>query len=76
MTGTQALVRLPIQQRLRNAAAGLNTGGYISGYRGSPLGRYDIELWRAAPQLKQHNIVFRPASTRTSQRRRSGAPNN
>ena len=60
MTGTQALVRLPIQQRLRDAAAGLNTGGYISGYRGSPLGRYDIELWRAAPQLKQHNIVFRP----------------
>jgi indolepyruvate ferredoxin oxidoreductase len=53
-------VRLPIQQRLRDAAAGLNTGGYISGYRGSPLGRYDIELWRAAPQLKQHNIVFRP----------------
>jgi indolepyruvate ferredoxin oxidoreductase len=60
MTGTQALVRLPIQQRLRDQAAGLNTGGYISGYRGSPLGRYDIELWRAAPQLKQHNIVFRP----------------
>ena len=60
MTGTQALVRLPIQQRLRDVAAGLNTGGYISGYRGSPLGRYDIELWRAAPQLKQHNIVFRP----------------
>src|ERR1700732_4582615 len=60
MTGTQALVRLPIQQRLRDAAAGLNTGGDISGYRGSPLGRYDIELWRAAAQLKQHNIVFRP----------------
>ncbi len=60
MTGTQALVRLPIQQRLRDSAAGLNTGGYISGYRGSPLGRYDIELWRAAHVLKQHNIVFRP----------------
>ncbi|HXE26412.1 MAG TPA: indolepyruvate ferredoxin oxidoreductase family protein, partial [Roseiarcus sp.] len=60
LTGMQALVRLPIQQRLRDAAAGLNTGGYISGYRGSPLGRYDIELWRAAAQLKQHNIVFRP----------------
>ena len=60
MTGMQALVRLPIQQRLRDAAAGLNTGGYVSGYRGSPLGRYDIELWRAAPLLKQHNIVFRP----------------
>ncbi|HLY00753.1 MAG TPA: indolepyruvate ferredoxin oxidoreductase family protein [Roseiarcus sp.] len=60
LTGMQALVRLPIQQRLRDAAAGLNTGGYISGYRGSPLGRYDIELWRAGAQLKQHNIVFRP----------------
>ncbi len=60
MTGMQALVRLPIQQRLRDAAAGLNTGGYISGYRGSPLGRYDIELWRAGPLLNSHNIVFRP----------------
>ena len=60
MTGMQALVRLPIQQRLRDEAAGLNTGGYISGYRGSPLGRYDIELWRADAILKQHNIVFRP----------------
>ena len=60
MTGMQALVRLPIQQRLRDEAAGLNTGGYISGYRGSPLGRFDIELWRAGAILKQHNIVFRP----------------
>ncbi len=60
MTGMQALVRLPIQQRLRDAAAGLNTGGYISGYRGSPMGRYDIELWRAGAILKEHNIVFRP----------------
>ncbi len=60
MTGMQALVRLPIQQRLRDVAAGLNTGGYVSGYRGSPLGRYDIELWRAAPILERLNIVFRP----------------
>ncbi len=60
MTGMQALVRLPIQQRLRDAAAGLNTGGYVSGYRGSPLGRYDIELWRAEAILKRLNIVFRP----------------
>src|SRR5579871_1630520 len=60
MTGMQALVRLPIQQRLRDAAQGLNTGGYISGYRGSPLGRYDIELWRAEALLKKHNVVFRP----------------
>ena len=61
MTGIQALVRLPIQQRLRDAAAGLDTGGYISGYRGSPMGRYDVELWAAQDILQQHRIVFRPA---------------
>ncbi len=60
MTGMQALVRLPIQQRLRDAAAGLNTGGYISGYRGSPMGRYDMELWGAGKALADNNIVFRP----------------
>ena len=60
MTGMQALVRLPIQQRLRDLAAGLNTGGYISGYRGSPMGRFDIELWRAEAILKRLNVVFRP----------------
>ncbi|SET30267.1 indolepyruvate ferredoxin oxidoreductase family protein [Oceanicella actignis] len=60
MTGMQALVRLPIQQRKRDAAAGLITGGFISGYRGSPLGRYDIELWQAQEALRAHNIVFRP----------------
>ncbi len=59
MTGIQALVRLPIQQRLRDQAAGLDTGGYISGYRGSPMGRYDMELWAADDVLKQHNIQFR-----------------
>ncbi|GIK76295.1 MAG: indolepyruvate ferredoxin oxidoreductase [Chloroflexota bacterium] len=60
MTGLQALVRLPIQQRLRDEAIGWNTGGFISGYRGSPLGRYDIELWQAAKELNRHNIVFQP----------------
>ncbi|SFO91416.1 indolepyruvate ferredoxin oxidoreductase [Variovorax sp. PDC80] len=59
MTGIQALVRLPLQQRARDAAAGWNTGGYISGYRGSPLGRYDMELWAAEKQLKSANVVFR-----------------
>jgi indolepyruvate ferredoxin oxidoreductase len=61
MTGTQALVRLPIQQRLRDAAAGLNTGGYVSGYRGSPLGRYDMELAAAKDVLDANNVVFRAA---------------
>lgn len=60
MTGMQALVRLPIQQRLRDLAMGWNTGGYISGYRGSPMGRYDAELWGAQDFLSQHNIQFRP----------------
>jgi indolepyruvate ferredoxin oxidoreductase len=59
LTGMQALVRLPLQQRLRDAAAGLNTGGYISGYRGSPLGRYDMELWAAEKSLQAANVVFR-----------------
>ncbi len=60
MTGHQALVRLPLQQRARDLAAGKNTAGYISGYRGSPMGRYDLELWRVDALLKQHHIVFRP----------------
>ncbi len=58
MTGMQALVSLPIEQARRDKSAGLNTGGYISGYRGSPIGRYDMELWNASEQLKAHNIVF------------------
>ncbi|MGB0855220.1 MAG: indolepyruvate ferredoxin oxidoreductase family protein, partial [Pikeienuella sp.] len=60
MTGMQALVRLPLQQRKRDAAAGLNTGGYISGYRGSPMGRYDMDLWAAKEQLEADNIIFQP----------------
>ncbi|MCE8508690.1 indolepyruvate ferredoxin oxidoreductase family protein [Ruegeria pomeroyi] len=60
MTGMQALVRLPIQQRKRDMAKGLKTGGYISGYRGSPVGTYDMNLWRAEAVLKEHNIVFQP----------------
>ncbi|MHA7598831.1 indolepyruvate ferredoxin oxidoreductase family protein [Alicycliphilus sp. T452] len=60
LTGTQALTRLPLQQRLRDQAAGLNTGGFISGYRGSPLGRYDMELWAQQKRLEAHNIRFTP----------------
>ncbi|HUT48512.1 MAG TPA: indolepyruvate ferredoxin oxidoreductase family protein [Alphaproteobacteria bacterium] len=60
MSGLQALVRLPIEQQKRDAAAGLNTAGFISGYRGSPLGRYDMELWRVKALLKKHNITFVP----------------
>jgi indolepyruvate ferredoxin oxidoreductase len=60
LTGTQALVRLPISQHMRDAAAGLNTAGFISGYRGSPLGVYDQELWRASRHLDAHNVRFQP----------------
>ena len=60
MSGVQALVRLPMLQRQRDAAAGLNTGGFISGYRGSPLGGYDQSLWAAKKHLADNNIVFQP----------------
>ena len=60
LTGVQALVRLPIMQRQRDAAAGLNTGCFISGYRGSPLGSYDQQLWQAKRFLKRNNIHFQP----------------
>ena len=61
LTGTQALVRLPLMQRRLDRAAGLNTAGFISGYRGSPLGAYDRELWRAQALLQGHDIRFLPA---------------
>ena len=60
LSGNQALVRLPIQQRLLDQAAGLNTGGYVSGYRGSPLGGYDQALWQAKKHLTAQNVVFQP----------------
>ncbi len=60
LTGTQALVRLALEQRRRDAAGGLNTAGFISGYRGSPLGGYDMELWRAKEFLERNHIHFEP----------------
>jgi len=61
LTGTQALVRLPMMQRQRDVAAGFNTGGYISGYRGSPLGGFDQALWQAKRFIKKSHIEFQPA---------------
>ena len=60
LSGVQALVRLPMMQRLRDQAAGLNTGGFVSGYRGSPLGGFDLELWRARKHLEGANVHFKP----------------
>ena len=60
LTGTQALVRLPMMQQRRDATEGYNTGCYISGYRGSPLGGFDQQLTSASKLLKDHNIHFQP----------------
>ena len=60
MSGIQALVRLPMLQQERDKAAGLNTAGFISGYRGSPLGGLDQSLWKAKQHLAAHGIVFQP----------------
>ena len=58
MTGIQALVRLPLVQREMDLEAGLNTGGYISGYRGSPLGGYDQQLELNTKLLNEYQVNF------------------
>jgi len=60
LSGVQALVRLPLMQQLRDAAAGLDTAGFVSGYRGSPLGGFDLELWRAKRHLEEAKVRFQP----------------
>ncbi|HXU40694.1 MAG TPA: indolepyruvate ferredoxin oxidoreductase family protein, partial [Burkholderiales bacterium] len=60
MTGTQALIRLMMLQRERDLRAGRNTAGFVSGYRGSPLGGLDQALWRAQQHLQSHHIKFQP----------------
>ena len=61
LTGTQALVRLMLMQRERDAARGLATQGFVSGYRGSPLGMVDQAIWKAGPKFKDAGIRFVPA---------------
>ena len=60
LSGVQALVRLPLMQQMRDRAAQVNSAGFISGYRGSPLGGFDLELWKAKKHLADSNIVFTP----------------
>ena len=58
LNGTQALVRLMLTQKARDRAAGLNTAGYVTGYRGSPLGAVDMQMQRAEKQLHQSDVLF------------------
>ena len=58
LNGTQALVRLMLTQAARDHAAGLNTAGYVTGYRGSPLGAVDMQMNRAAKPLAEANVTF------------------
>jgi len=60
LSGIQALVRLMLVQRWRDQSAGLNTAGFVSGYRGSPLGGLDEALWKARAQLETHAVKFLP----------------
>ncbi len=60
MSGIQALVQLPLLQKERDRQAGLRTGGFISGYRGSPLGGLDQALWKARARLEANDIRFQP----------------
>jgi indolepyruvate ferredoxin oxidoreductase len=61
LTGTQALVRMLLAQRRKDQARGLNTAGFVTGYRGSPLGGVDMAMWRAEKLLEQHQVSFLPA---------------
>ena len=60
MTGTQALIRLPMLQRERDVKAGLNTAGFITGYRGSPVTSVDQTAMKAKKHLDAHHVKFHP----------------
>ncbi|HWG06239.1 MAG TPA: indolepyruvate ferredoxin oxidoreductase family protein, partial [Beijerinckiaceae bacterium] len=60
VSGTQAIVRLLLMQKARDRAAGLNTAGFVSGYRGSPLGGLDLQFQKAGALFSQNEIVFQP----------------
>ena len=60
ISGTQAVVRLVLTQKERDRQAGLNTAGYVSGYRGSPIGGLDMAMWKEQARLTKSDIVFEP----------------
>jgi indolepyruvate ferredoxin oxidoreductase len=60
LSGSQAIIRMLLMQRERDRRMGLNTAGFVSGYRGSPLGGLDLQLWKAKEQLAQSDVVFHP----------------
>ncbi|WPZ12570.1 indolepyruvate ferredoxin oxidoreductase family protein [Nitratireductor rhodophyticola] len=60
VSGAQAIVRMLLMQRERDRRAGLNTAGFVSGYRGSPIGGLDQQLWKAKKQLEASNVIFQP----------------
>jgi len=60
VSGAQAIIRMLMMQRERDRLAGLRTAGFVSGYRGSPLGGFDQQLWKARKQLAASDIVFQP----------------
>ena len=60
VSGAQAIIRMLLMQRERDRLAGLRTAGFVSGYRGSPLGGFDQQLWKARKQLAASDIVFQP----------------
>ena len=60
LNGTQALVRLLLTQKARDKAAGLNTAGLVTGYRGSPLGAVDSQMSKVKKELDDHDVVFQP----------------
>lgn len=61
LTGTQALLRMLLAQKRQDIRNGLNTAGFVTGYRGSPLGGVDMTLWRNQPLLDKHDVRFLPA---------------
>ena len=74
LNGTQALVRLMLMQSARDRAAGLNTAGLVTGYRGSPLGGVDLQMMRSKKLLDPANILFQPGLNGPGRDRHLGQP--